>query len=139
MGSACILACDIEKGCSQYDGNLFAGHVCSSPCSRPLWSTYHTPRMRWSASISTIDFHRHMHRHSHRHRQLMQGGGAVGSVLVATPGSVHRTVLELQLLSIPQHHIHTPPRPLSKHAPPRPPPRAPGPPAPPAPGHPVMS
>ena len=26
MDSACILACDIEKVCSQYDENLFADH-----------------------------------------------------------------------------------------------------------------
>ena len=36
----------------------------------------------------------------------------VGSVLVTTPGSVHSTCIELQLLIIPQHHIHIPPRPL---------------------------
>ena len=36
----------------------------------------------------------------------------VGSVLVATPGSVHSTFIELQLHIIPQHHIHIPPRPL---------------------------
>ena len=35
MDSACILACDIEKACSQYDENLFADNdVFSSPCSR---------------------------------------------------------------------------------------------------------
>ena len=39
------------------------------------------------------------------------GGGVVGSVLVATPGSVHSTFIELQLLVIPQHHIHTLSRP----------------------------
>ena len=54
MDSACILACDIEKVCSQYDENLFAHHVCSSPCSCLLWGA---PGMRWSASFSTIDFH----------------------------------------------------------------------------------
>ena len=30
----------------------------------------------------------------------------VGSVLVATPGSVHSAFIELQLLIIPQHQIH---------------------------------
>ena len=54
MDSACILAYGIEKVCSQYDENLFADHVCSSSCSRLLWGD---PGMRWSASISTIDFH----------------------------------------------------------------------------------
>ena len=44
--------------------------------------------------------------------ELRLGWGVVGSVLVATPGSVHSTVIELQLLIIPQHHIHIPPRPL---------------------------
>ena len=39
MDSACILACDIETICSQYDENLFGDHVCSSPCSRLLWGT----------------------------------------------------------------------------------------------------
>ena len=34
----------------------------------------------------------------------------VGSVLVATPSSVHSTFIELQLLIVPQHHIHIPPR-----------------------------
>ena len=33
MDSACILACDIEQNCSQYDENLFGDHGCSSPCS----------------------------------------------------------------------------------------------------------
>ena len=32
-----------------------------------------------------------------------------GSVLVATPGSALGTFIELQLLIIPQHHIHIPP------------------------------
>ena len=54
MDSACILAYDIEEGCSQYDENLFADHVCSSPYSRLLWGA---PGMCWSASMSTIDFH----------------------------------------------------------------------------------
>ena len=40
------------------------------------------------------------------------GGEVVGSVLVATPGSVHGTFFELQLLIMPQHHIYIPPRPL---------------------------
>ena len=44
--------------------------------------------------------------------RLGGGGGVVGSVLVATPGSVHSTCIELQLLITPQHHIHIPPRPL---------------------------
>ena len=35
-----------------------------------------------------------------------------GSVLVATTGSVHGTYIELQLLIIPQYHIHVPPTPL---------------------------
>ena len=39
-----------------------------------------------------------------------QAGGVGGSVLVATPDSVHSTFLKLQLL-MPQHHIHVPPRP----------------------------
>ena len=34
----------------------------------------------------------------------------VGSVLVATPDSVQSTFIELQLLIIPHHHIHIPPR-----------------------------
>ena len=33
MDSACILACVIEKVCSQYDENLVADNVCSKPCS----------------------------------------------------------------------------------------------------------
>jgi hypothetical protein len=44
--------------------------------------------------------------------ELRLGGGVVGSLLVATPGSVHSTFIELQLLIIPQHHIHIHPRPL---------------------------
>ena len=40
------------------------------------------------------------------------GGGVVGSVVVATPDSVHSTCIELQTLIIPQHHIHIPPRPM---------------------------
>ena len=40
------------------------------------------------------------------------GGGVVGSDLVATPGAVHNTCIELQLLIIPQQHINIPPRPL---------------------------
>ena len=32
------------------------------------------------------------------------GGGVVGSVHVATTGSAHGTLLELQLLILPQHH-----------------------------------
>ena len=40
------------------------------------------------------------------------GEGVVASVLVATPGSVHSTFIERQLLIIPQHHIHIPPRPV---------------------------
>ena len=39
-------------------------------------------------------------------------GGRGGSVPVAKPDSVHRTFLELQLLIIPQHHIHIPPNPV---------------------------
>ena len=39
------------------------------------------------------------------------GGGVGGSVLVATPDTVHSTFMELQLL-MPQQHIHIPPRPL---------------------------
>ena len=35
------------------------------------------------------------------------GRGVLGSVHVATPGSVHGTFCELQLLIMPQHHIHT--------------------------------
>ena len=54
MGSACVIACDVENVCSQYDGNWFADHVGSSPCSCLLWGA---PGMRWSASMSTIDFH----------------------------------------------------------------------------------
>ena len=38
--------------------------------------------------------------------RLRLGWGVVGSVLVATPGSVHGTFFELQLLIMPQHHIH---------------------------------
>ena len=38
-------------------------------------------------------------------RRLRLGGGVVGSVLVATPGSVHGTFLELQLLIMPQHRL----------------------------------
>ena len=38
--------------------------------------------------------------------RLRLSGGVVGSVLVATPGSVHSTFIELQLVIIPQHHIH---------------------------------
>ena len=53
MDSACILACDIEKICSQYDENLFADHV---------WL-----RLRLGLRL------------------------VVGSVLVATPDSVHST------------------------------------------------
>ena len=34
------------------------------------------------------------------------------AVLVATPRSVHSTFIELQVLIIPQHHIHIPPRPF---------------------------
>ena len=44
--------------------------------------------------------------------RLRLGGAVVGSVRVATPGSVHGTFFELQLLIMPQHHIHIPPRPL---------------------------
>ena len=44
--------------------------------------------------------------------RLGLGWGVVVSVLVATPDSVHSTVIELQLLIIPQQHIHVPPRPL---------------------------
>ena len=54
MDAACILACVVKKVCSQYDENLFADHVCSNPWSHLLWGH---PGMRWSASISTIDFH----------------------------------------------------------------------------------
>ena len=46
----------------------------------------------------------------HRLR-LRLGGGVDGSVLIATPDSVHGTFFGLQLL-MPQHHIHIPPRPL---------------------------
>ena len=35
--------------------------------------------------------------------RLRVGGGVVGSVLVATPGSAHSTSIELQVLIIPQH------------------------------------
>ena len=38
--------------------------------------------------------------------------GVIGSVLVATPGSVHSTFIELRFLIIPLHYIHIPPRPL---------------------------
>ena len=44
--------------------------------------------------------------------RLRLGGGVVGSVLVSTPGSIHSTFIELQLLIIPQRQIHNPPRPL---------------------------
>ena len=44
--------------------------------------------------------------------RLRLEGGVVGSVLVATPGSVHSTCVELQLLIIPQRHMHILPRPL---------------------------
>jgi len=44
--------------------------------------------------------------------RLRLGGGVGGSVLVATPDSVHSAFMGLQLLIIPQHHIHIPPRPL---------------------------
>ena len=44
--------------------------------------------------------------------RLRLGGGVVGSVLVDTPDSVHITCIELQLLIIPQHRIHIPPRTL---------------------------
>ena len=44
--------------------------------------------------------------------RLRLEGGVVGSVLVATPSLVHSTFIEVQLLIIPQHHIHIPPRPL---------------------------
>ena len=44
--------------------------------------------------------------------RLRLGGGVVGSVLVATQGTVHSTFIELQTLIIPQHHIHIPARPL---------------------------
>ena len=63
--------------------------------------------------------HRLRFRARHRHRlrvrlrvrlRLRLGGGVVGSVLVATPGSVHSTFIELQLL-MPQHHIHILPKP----------------------------
>ena len=41
--------------------------------------------------------------------RLRLGGGAGGeSLLVATPGSVHGTFIELQLL-MPQRHVHIPP------------------------------
>ena len=36
----------------------------------------------------------------------------VGSVHVATQGSVYATSFELQLLIVPEHHVHIPPRPL---------------------------
>ena len=77
MDSACILACDIEKVCGQYDENLFADHVCSSDLLQ---------------------------------LRLRLGGGVVGSDHVATPGSVHGTLFELQLLTMPHNHIYIPPR-----------------------------
>ena len=49
MDSACILAFDIEMFCSQYDENLFADHVCSSPFSRLLWGA---PDMRVGLALS---------------------------------------------------------------------------------------
>ena len=42
--------------------------------------------------------------------RLTLGEGVVGTVHVATPGSVHGKFLELQLLIIPQHRVHIPPR-----------------------------
>ena len=44
--------------------------------------------------------------------RLRLGGGVVGSVHVATPGSVHGAFFELQLLIMPQHHVHILSRPL---------------------------
>ena len=44
--------------------------------------------------------------------RLRIGEGVVGSVHVATPGSVHGTFFELQLLIMPQHHVHMPSRSL---------------------------
>ena len=43
--------------------------------------------------------------------RLKLGGGGGGSVLVATPDSVHSTFLELQLRT-PRHRTHIPLRPL---------------------------
>ena len=104
MDSACILACDIDKVFSQYDENLFADHVCSSTCSCLALA----PVMRWSASISTIEFHHFglglglglgwegegLHQftwprqaqHMVHWLRLRLGGGVIGSVHVATPG-----------------------------------------------------
>ena len=44
--------------------------------------------------------------------RLRLGVGVVGSVHVATTGSVHGTFFELQLLIMPQLHDHIPARPL---------------------------
>ena len=38
--------------------------------------------------------------------RLWLARGVGGAVLVATPGSVHSTFIELQLLIRPQHHSH---------------------------------
>ena len=44
--------------------------------------------------------------------KLGSDGGVVGSVHVATPGSARGTFFELQLGIMPHQHVHIPPRPL---------------------------
>ena len=80
MDSDCILACDIEKVCSQYNENLFADHVCSRSCSCLLWGALVYVGLPQSLQVTST-------RRRRRHRHRLEGGGVGSAITILNKGA----------------------------------------------------